>query len=62
LISTETFDEAAIRADLRSTLEICRGVPLEFAMKDVHTLNDQPQRLGRWVKLAREEIAKMGIY
>lgn len=62
LISTDTFDENAIRADLRRTLEICRGVPLELVMKDVHTLNDQPQRLGRWVQLAREESAKLGLY
>jgi hypothetical protein len=62
LISTETFDEDAIRADLHRTLEICRGVPLELVMKDVHTLNDQPERLSRWVQLARQEINKMGLY
>lgn len=58
LISTAVFDEDAIRADLRRTLEICRGVPLELVMKDVHTLNDQPERLGRWVALTREECEK----
>jgi hypothetical protein len=26
-------------------------------MKDVHTLDDRPERLARWVALAREEIA-----
>ncbi len=54
LISTETWDEASIRADIQSTLEAACGCPLEFAMKDVHTLSNQPWRLGRWVALARE--------
>jgi len=27
-------------------------------MKDVHTLNNQPQRAARWVQLARETIAE----
>jgi len=58
LISTGTFDEDAIRADLARTLELtaearCR---VEIIMKDVHTLNDEPDRLARWVRIAREEI------
>jgi hypothetical protein len=57
LISTEIFDEDAIRQDIRNTLQAAGGCNLEFAMKDVHTLNDQPWRLGRWVALAREESA-----
>ena len=56
LISTDVFDEEAIRADLRQTLLESQGVNVEFAMKDVHTLRDQPWRLGRWVELARQEI------
>jgi hypothetical protein len=54
MISTAAWDEDAIREDLRTTLRIARGCPLEFAMKDVHTLADQPWRLGRWVQIARE--------
>jgi hypothetical protein len=30
------------------------GCSLEFAMKDVHTLNGEPDRLTRWVRLGRE--------
>jgi hypothetical protein len=56
LISTGNFDEAAIRADLRKTLEAARGCRLEIIMKDVHTLNEEPGRLARWVELARAEI------
>jgi hypothetical protein len=55
IISTETWDEEAIREDIRSTLHATKGCRLEFAMKDVHTLNNQPWRLGRWAQIAREE-------
>jgi len=58
LISTPHFDEDAIREDLRKTLRAARGCSLEFAMKDVHTLSNQPWRLGRWVALAREVSAQ----
>jgi hypothetical protein len=56
MISTPVFDEAAIRVDLRHTLEVANACRLELIMKDVHTLNEQPQRLARWVELARQEI------
>lgn len=54
-----TFDEDAIRADLRKTLSIAGGCRLELVMKDVHTVNNEPQRLARWVQLARETIVEM---
>jgi hypothetical protein len=60
LISTGRFDEAAIRADLRATLTAARHCRLELIMKDVHTLDNQPERLPRWVQLAREESAATG--
>ena len=58
LVSTRTFDESAIRADLRRTLDLTgrAGCRVEIVMKDVHTLNDEPDRLARWVRMAREEI------
>ena len=56
LISTERFDEDALRADLRATLDAARGCRIELVMKDVHTLNNEPGRLARWVALAREVI------
>ena len=58
LISTERFDEDAIREDLRRTLRIAAGCNVEFIMKDVHTLAGHPERLARWVDLAREVIAE----
>lgn len=59
LISTERFDEAAIRADMRKTLTVARNCRVEIVMKDVHTVNNEPERLARWVRLARETIAEM---
>lgn len=56
LISTETFDEDAIRADLRQTLETLAGQHLEICMKDVHTIRGQGERIARWVQLAREAV------
>lgn len=56
LISVDTWDEELIRKDLRKTLSITKGMNVEFALKDVHTVCDQPWRLGRWVEIAREVI------
>ncbi len=58
LISTPRFDEAAIRADIRQTLESAGKCRLEIIMKDVRTLNNEPERIARWVQLAREEIVR----
>ena len=60
LISTPAFNEELIRQDLRTTLSVasrhhCR---LEIVMKDVHTLNNEPWRLARWVQITREEIER----
>lgn len=62
LISTKVFDEALIRKDLQETMVLVKehGCSLEIAMKDVHTLCGEPDRLTRWVRIAREVAA--GIY
>jgi hypothetical protein len=59
IISCERFDEELIRQDLRRTLAAAKECSLELVMKDVHTLYGQPERLGRWVELAREACAEM---
>jgi len=56
LISTQNWNEDLIRRDIRNTLNIAGDCRLEIIMKDVHTLNNQPERLAQWVKTAREEI------
>lgn len=61
LLSMEGFNEELIRADLRATLETTakHGCLVEVVMKDVHTVRRDPQRLVRWVEIAREEIARI---
>jgi len=49
------FDEDAIRKDLRETLSIAGALALEIIMKDTHTVQNQPQRVTRWVQMALEE-------
>jgi hypothetical protein len=55
-VSTAIFDEDLIRKDLRKTMVLTKahGCSLEIAMKDVHTLGGEPDRLTRWVRIARE--------
>jgi hypothetical protein len=53
------FDEEAVRADLRRGLEATRGCRVEVIMKDNHTINNDPQRLVRWVQIAREEVDRL---
>jgi len=56
LVSTGVFDPEAVRRDIRDTLDAARGCRIEFIMKDVHTLHNEPDRLARWVALVREEM------
>ena len=55
-ISTEHFDDDLIREDIRKTLTAAKDCNVEIVMKDVHTLAGEPQRMARWVTLAREVI------
>ena len=50
------FDEALIRKDLRRTLDIAGRGPLEIILKDTHTVQGEPWRIGRWVEIAHEEV------
>ncbi|MCC6443499.1 MAG: hypothetical protein IT210_08585 [Armatimonadetes bacterium] len=59
LISTERFDEEAIRSDIRKTLRAAAGCNVEIIMKDVHTLCGRPERMARWVELTRQTIEEI---
>lgn len=54
LVSTSDFDEDAIRRDIATTCRIARDCNVELVLKDVHTLNGEPDRIARWVELARQ--------
>jgi hypothetical protein len=51
-----SFDEDAIRKDIRNTLEAAGNCALEFIMKDTHTVQNDPSRITRWVEIALEEV------
>jgi len=57
LVCSPVFDEAAIRADVRCTLEIAGSLNLVFVLKDTHTVHGDVRRIPRWVEIAREETA-----
>ena len=56
LVSTPEFNEDLIREDLRHTLTVARNCNLEIILKDVHTLCGEPERIARWVRIARDVI------
>jgi hypothetical protein len=55
-----TWNEEQIRQNLRDTLRMAGDQPLEFIMKDTHTVQNEPWRLSEWVKLAYEEVEEAG--
>jgi hypothetical protein len=58
-LAMDSFDEEHIRQSLRHYLEVTQGCRVEFVMKDNHTVRNQPERLVRWVQLAKEEIERV---
>jgi hypothetical protein len=53
-----SFDEDAIRADLRETLGLAGSGALEIILKDTHTVQNKPERITNWVKIALEEVGR----
>ena len=54
-LAMTSFDEERIRSELRVSLEKTRDCRVEVLMKDNHTIRNDPQRVVRWVQIAREE-------
>jgi len=54
-LAMDTFDEERIRAELRAALRATRDCRVEVIMKDNHTIRNDPQRVVRWVQIARQE-------
>ena len=54
-LAMTSFDEERIRAELREALQKTRKCRVEVIMKDNHTIRNDPQRVVRWVQIAREE-------
>ena len=53
-LATTSFDEDAVRRDLETTCDLARqnNVNLEFLLKDVSTVRNDPARLARWANVA----------
>jgi hypothetical protein len=54
-LAMPSFDEERIRAELRDALQKTRHCRVEVIMKDNHTIGNDPQRVVRWVQIARQE-------
>lgn len=59
ILATGRLDEDEVRADLRRTIRAARsnGLNLEIILKDVSTVNYDPQKLWRWAEIAMEEVS-----
>lgn len=58
-LAMTTMDEDLIRNVLRHDLEVTRDCRAELVMKDTHTIRNDPQRVVRWVQIAREEVERL---
>lgn len=58
-VATDIMDGDAIRRDIRETIDAARQnqVNLEFILKDISTIRNQPERLDMWAKIAMEEVS-----
>jgi len=50
------FDQARIRTILKRDMEACRDCHVDITLKDVETVERDPQRVKNWVALTREVI------
>jgi len=57
------FDPDRIRRILRADLEACRanGCHVDVTLKDVETVQGDPERIRRWVEIVREEAERLEI-
>jgi hypothetical protein len=59
-LAMDVFEEPRIRAELREVLKVTRDCRVEIIMKDNHTIRNDPQRVIRWVEIARQEAERVG--
>ncbi|MGD0093854.1 MAG: hypothetical protein ABSE73_28430 [Planctomycetota bacterium] len=52
------FDEPKIRRTIREGLRICKGLHMHMHLKDIETVEGEPDRLAKWTRIVREEIEK----
>ncbi|HUS57641.1 MAG TPA: hypothetical protein VM141_03230 [Planctomycetota bacterium] len=54
VLAAEEWNPELARANLTSVMEKTRGCRVEFIMKDVSTVRNQPQRIWAWEKIAMQ--------
>lgn len=59
IFATDSFSEEEARKEVRRILDETKGVNLEFIMKDISTVNYEPERLLAWARIAQDEIDRM---
>lgn len=57
-LATQTLDEEQVKKEIIATLKACEmnGTPCEFILKDISTVNYQPEKLFRWSQLVKSII------
>lgn len=60
VVAGASVDWNEVRQDIRRTVNAARAydVPLELILKDISTVNYEPQRLWEWSRIAREELTR----
>ncbi len=58
-VATEHMDEDRIHSSMKNILGITRENNLEIVLKDLHTIENKPEQVFRWVEIVREEINKI---
>ena len=53
------FDSDRIRGILQRDLSACRGCQVDITLKDVETVQGDPERVRRWVEITREVIEEL---
>ena len=58
LLAWPQFKEGDVRKHLQDSVDACarHGCPLEIILKDISTVNYEPQRLWRWAEIAMEVV------
>ena len=57
-LADTVFDENKVRMRIREGLKIAKNCIVEIIMKDTHTLRNDPDRVVKWVRIAKEEAEK----
>ena len=60
VFAVDSWEPSAARASIAAVLEKAEGCRIEFIMKDISTVRNDPQRLWAWEKLAMEMVQDAG--